>query len=131
MGMVLRGTVLRRGARACVLSWQRRGGVNERFAISRGHEAVWSYANRMRYGMGYCHAAGGRPLHSEKLLACALRRGNVPWLHTGMRTSRVRSNGVIKAEDFSPGRAQRLRRAFQRDLLGVGRAKRPHFGDIL
>lgn len=85
---------------AMVPDWAQWGGLNDRFALVRGADAIAAYGHRVGVMLDYC--ADGRMLHSEQLLKHALTDQAVrmiPW-----RASRVRSDGRVVIEDFRPGR---------------------------
>lgn len=92
--------------------WQPWTGLNDRFAIAAGKDAIAAYGQRVTQMHGFCAATGG-PLHSERLLAHSLMIAGVPVRTFGARASRVRLGGIERYEDFLPPRLSRLRRGLR------------------
>lgn len=81
-------------------NWQWPRGVNDRLAVC-GPEAFRAYASRLAFVDTYLRQGRG-PVHSEKLLWCALNHRQA-WINpVGLRARRVRANGHEVDEDFSP-----------------------------
>jgi hypothetical protein len=91
---------LSQGPGVLLPDWAQWRGCNDRFALARGEDAISAYGHRVTRLNDY--VAGDRPVHSEQFLKFAL--GQVPVGSFGLRASRVRSNGMMEVEDFSPGR---------------------------
>lgn len=98
--------------------WQPCNGCNDRFAIAAGNAAITAYGSRVTLLSAFCAETGG-PVHSERLLAHALRRANIPVHTIGARASRVRLDGRMRYEDFLPPRLSLLRRDLRDRLLQV------------
>lgn len=95
-------------------NWQWPRGVNDRLAVC-GPEAFRVYASRVHFISTYLQRGLG-PLHSERLLWCALNHGKAMIRPVGLRARRVRANGFVVDEDFSEvGFWKKLRR------LGINR----------
>jgi hypothetical protein len=88
--------------------WQQWRGLNDRFAYCTP-SAAQRYGNRMDECEGFCTADGaeGQKLHSERLLAYAMR--NVQLEFTSSRATRVRANGRRRKENFRPERSRAKR----------------------
>lgn len=80
-------------------NWQRWGGLNDRFAIAVGENAIFSYGSRLQVAEEFC-STFKCSLHSEKLLAYAIKKSGVKVRHIPQRASRVRANGVQAFESF-------------------------------
>jgi hypothetical protein len=80
--------------------WQPFGGLNDRFAVCAGAEAISAYGQRIRQIHDFC-ATTSKPLHSEELLAYSLSRAGVDIRKIGTRASRTRLGGLQIYEDFS------------------------------
>ena len=78
--------------------WQPHGGMNDRFALCCGDDAIRAYGHRIRLATEFCRIQG-QPLHSEKLVRYALAGKIVK--RVGLRAARMRSHGVPKIEDYS------------------------------
>lgn len=102
-----------------VPDWSQWFGLNDRFALVKGAEAIAAYGRRAERMGEYC--ARGKRLHAERFLKYALERQRVRPVH--LRASRVRSNGLQVLEDFTPGRGP----MGKRDLVPLGtiRAETP------
>jgi hypothetical protein len=87
------------GPKVLVPDWSQWRGCNDRFAIAKQDGAI-AYGYRVARLAEY--SAFDRPVHSEKFLKFAL--GDLPLGTFALRASRVRSNGMMEVEDFSPGR---------------------------
>ncbi len=101
-------------------NWQWPRGVNDRLAVC-GPDAYVVYASRLAHVNTYLRQGHG-PVHSEKLLWCALNHGRA-WIYpVGLRARRVRANGFEVDEDFSPVSAWKmLRRVGVNRLYCLGR----------
>jgi hypothetical protein len=88
--------------------WQPCGGLNDRFAICVGKEAIAAYGHRIRLAQDFC-ATTFEPLHSELLLSYGLSQAGVSIRRIGSRASRVRLDGTQKYEDFSRPWVSRLK----------------------
>ncbi|MBN2692199.1 MAG: hypothetical protein JXR43_10175 [Burkholderiaceae bacterium] len=98
----------------CLPDWQHwEGGLNDRFAICKGVEAIQAYGSRMDDVMGYCKKYDA-PLHAEKLLKYALTEKQIPTSMMTIKASRMRFDGTLKQEVFwsDRGRLARIRRLF-------------------
>ena len=92
---------MRRGGNRVFLSyWQEFGGLNDRFAICAGREAIMAYGLRLRLAETFCRE-GATALHSERLLAFSLAQDNIRVDKIGTRASRVRLGGQQSYEDFA------------------------------
>jgi len=83
-----------------VPDWAQWGGLNDRLALVRGADSIAAYGLRAGVMLDYC--ADGSMLHSEQLLKHALTGHAVRMIP--LHASRVRSDGRVVIEDFSPGR---------------------------
>ncbi|WP_263261289.1 hypothetical protein [Pseudomonas entomophila] len=83
-------------------NWQWWGGLNDRFAIC-GKDIYRSYGKRIERVFEFCRATG-RKLHSERLLKYVLQRDRARVCVVSTRASRVRIDGKIVDECFSPKR---------------------------
>lgn len=98
----------------CVPDWQHwEGGLNDRFAICKGADAIHAYGCRVDEALSYCEEYDA-PLHAEKLLKFALDKMRIPISTMTTKASRVRFDGTMKEEVFWSGsrRLERLRRLF-------------------
>lgn len=103
--------------------WQSWHGCNDRFAVATGDAAIAAYGGHVTQLAAFAREAGG-PVHSERLLAWALARADIPVRTIGARASRVRLGGSVRYEDFLPPRLSALRRSLRAQflqLLGRGR----------
>lgn len=117
--------------------WQSYAGLNDRFAIVSGRQAIHAYGCRIECALSFCQYLK-RPLHSEELLLYALDEADIPVRTIRERASRVRLDGTEKEESFSlPGRKRaktwlrKLQRACKKQL-GIRRQLRLpelHFHD--
>jgi hypothetical protein len=105
----LRRAAAHQGELALVPRWQSWTGVNDRFAICKGSDAGAAYGMRIENALAYCETTGG-PLHSERLLAFALKSAGIPVKPFGLRASRVRVDGTERWEDFARPLLSRVRR---------------------
>jgi hypothetical protein len=80
-----------------VPNWQHWDGLNDRFSVAVGTEAIKAYGQRYRAISQYCTETQSC-LHSEKLLKYALKSQKVKMI--SLRASRVRSNGDVVKEPF-------------------------------
>jgi hypothetical protein len=80
--------------------WQWNGGLNDRFALCGG-ESYRVYGKRIELALRYVEQRR-KPLHSESLLHFALFSAGIKLKPTLLTASRVRSNGLILKESFSP-----------------------------
>lgn len=96
--------------------WQAWNGCNDRFAIAAGDAAIAAYGGRAAQLAAFCTETGG-PVHSERLLAYALRRADIPVRTIGARASRVRLDGNVRYEDFLPPHLSALRRGLRDRLV--------------
>jgi hypothetical protein len=80
--------------------WQPCGGLNDRFAICAGRDAISAYGHRIRSAHDFC-AVTSSPLHSELLLAYSLADVKVDIHRIASRASRTRLGGAQKDEEFS------------------------------
>jgi hypothetical protein len=77
-------------------AWHSFGGLNDRFAFA-GAQAARDYANRLELSLTYCEKY---PMHGETFLAFALDRARSKVCEFPVRGLRVRSNRLIKREQF-------------------------------
>ncbi len=90
----------RQGSGVLLPNWgQWRGGLNDRFAIAKGSDAIAAYGRRVQRLAKYTER--GEALHSELFLKFALH--GVLAATFAFRASRVRSNGAVVVENFTPG----------------------------
>jgi hypothetical protein len=89
--------------------WEAHGGLNDRFAICKGDQAIISYGKRVRHMHEFCQNTY-RPLHSEQLLAFSMARGGIEVHRVANRASRIRLGGIRNYEDFSNSRFRNLKR---------------------
>jgi hypothetical protein len=89
--------------------WQAHGGLNDRFAICVGREAIAAYGQRIRLAEQFCRERA-EPLNSEYLVAYSLAQRAIAARRIGARASRVRLDGVQRYEDFSRPLISRIKR---------------------
>jgi hypothetical protein len=79
-------------------SWQRWGGLNDRFALCslRGAEI---YLDRLNWVSSFCQEKGY--FHPEEILLHSIEKSGLTYDFMPTRARRVRSTGSIKYEDFS------------------------------
>lgn len=82
--------------------WSQWHGYNDRFALAKGDDVIRAYGMRIDRLGDYCRQ--GKQPHSERFLKHAL--GRLPVAGVPLRASRVRSNGMVVVEDFTPGRGK-------------------------
>lgn len=113
--------MLARAHRQFVLvpDWSQWFGLNDRFALAKGPDAIAAYGMRADRMGAYC--AQGKRLHSERFLKHALGGQRVRKVH--LRASRVRVSGLQVLEDFTPGRGPMGKRELV--PLGTIRAEAP------
>ena len=80
--------------------WQWHGGLNDRFSICVGKNAIKSYGQRIEKIGDYLIKTKS-PLHSENLLRHTLTSTGVHYRPIFLNASRVRVGGAIKKESFS------------------------------
>lgn len=98
----------------CVPDWQHwEGGLNDRFAICKGADAIQAYGHRMDDVLDYCESMDA-PLHAEKLLKYVLAKRKIPTSMMTTKASRMRFDGALKEEVFwcNSRRLERVRRLF-------------------
>ncbi len=107
------GTTLRSEGNLCLAPyWQRhRGGMNDRFAVVCGRDAIARYGQRIEAAADYC-SASDLPLHSELLLAYAMTA--IPSRQILVRAVRVRVGGQDRDEDFAVRAIVRTRTAIHK-----------------
>lgn len=98
--------VLRRAAgrtvpTAFIPFWQWHSGLNDRFSVCFGREAAAAYGHRLNQVDAFFEAYD-EPLHSEKLLHFALLGSRIKVRPVSLRASRIRIDGQMKSESFSP-----------------------------
>jgi hypothetical protein len=81
-------------------NWQWFGGVNDRFAIG-SRESCRAYTKRFEYIHPYIEKTGG-PLPAERFLRFCLNQQGIIPRPMPITASRIRSNGRVVEEDFSP-----------------------------
>lgn len=90
--------------------WQPFDGLNDRFAICKGRDAIAAYGQRLRRAEAYCQTAQA-PLHAESLVAFALSDADIPVKTIAHRASRTRIGGHRPNESFDwPARYEYRRR---------------------
>lgn len=83
--------------------WQPWHGLNDRFAIVTGREAIAAYGQRILLAQEFCQL-GPQPLHAESLLKYAISKAGVRVKKFPERASRVRLDGTQAREIFNyPG----------------------------
>jgi hypothetical protein len=87
---------------AFVPSWQHWLGLNDRFSICIGTDAIRAYGTRKHRALPFAKAASG--VHAERLLRHALELAKIDVRCFPVRASRVRSDGEIMREDFRDAR---------------------------
>ena len=94
---------------------------NDRFAAVSGAKAIRAYGQRIRYIGSYFEKTGA-PLHSERLLAHALKKADVTVHRTGIRASRIRAGGERAHENFDHPLYIQMRGSVLKGLnrLGLG-----------
>lgn len=80
--------------------WQPHGGMNDRFAVCRGPEAIAAYGKRIHAAADFCRESG-EPLNGEKLVQFVLARAGIEVRSFAMRASRVRADGSQRYEEFA------------------------------
>lgn len=90
--------------------WQPFGGLNDRFSLCRGAEAIAAYGGRIAAAKPFC-SAQDRPLHAEELVAFALKNAGIPVTPMPLRASRVRVDGSVPPQDQFPNLAKRMGKA--------------------
>jgi len=92
---------IRRGGNVVYLpGWQAwEGGLNDRFAICVGRNAIAAYGKRIQDAHAFCKE-GNTPLHSERLLEYALSCRGIQIIKIKTRASRVRIDGTLPAVDI-------------------------------
>lgn len=93
------------------------GGLNDRFAICSSAQAIRAYGLRIEEALNFCQNNG--PLHSERLLAHALRIANIDVRKISTRAGRVRLGGQERYEDFLPPWLSIARNALREQGLAV------------
>lgn len=81
-------------------AWHSWGGLNDRFALA-GPIAARHYALRFERVLEFCRT---HPMHAETFLAWSLAQQGCSVGELPIRASRVRSNDVVKDEDFTATR---------------------------
>lgn len=99
-------------------AWE--GGLNDRFALCSGEEAIRAYGTRIEQAANYCALRG--PLHAERLLAYALREADIPVRRISTRAGRVRVDGHERHEDFLPPSLSFMRSTLRNAAIGVLRS---------
>ncbi|MCF7728057.1 hypothetical protein [Sulfitobacter sp. M22] len=87
---------------AFIPSWQHWLGLNDRFSLCIGTDAIRAYGARQNRALLFAQDASG--LHAERLLRHALEQAEVNVRRFNVRASRVRSDGQILREDFRDAR---------------------------
>ena len=81
--------------------WQRhKGGLNDRFSICHGKQAIAAYGCRLDLALSFCQKTN-LELHSERLLQYSVAKHRISTRKLNVRASRVRSDGRVVEEDFS------------------------------
>ncbi len=93
----LESTLLKNDTVIKVPNWQNCGGINDRFAIISGRQAIEAYGKRYLKALEYCKSKS-KPIHSERLLKFALSNKKIERIPH--RAVRVRANGEIVHENF-------------------------------
>jgi hypothetical protein len=107
------------GPLALIPGWQHwKGGMNDRFAVCIGSQAIRAWGMRVDLMSQYCQMTHS-PLHSERLVAFALWAHGIRDQKLPVRASRLRANGVQVQEDFAPHPIKRFRQ--RRRLEGLWR----------
>ena len=88
------------GSLVQVPNWQGHKGLNDRFAICSGLDAIRSYGKRLEVAIKFCEERQG-PIHAERLVKYALEKKNIVYERIPQRASRIRIHGELQAEDFS------------------------------
>ena len=89
------------GPLALLPYWQRhKGGLNDRFSICAGEQAISAYGKRLDLALPFCRNMQIE-LHSERLIRYALAKSDVPIKKLNVRASRVRTDGRMMNEDFT------------------------------
>ena len=100
---VLRKAIRAPDRTAFIPSWQHWGGLNDRFAVCIGEDAIRAYGMRKNLLLGSHHPSYG--IDSENLVKHALDLAEVDERYFNVRASRVRNDGTIKREDFQDPKA--------------------------
>lgn len=92
-------------------NWQcKRVRLNDRFAICVGQDAAASYGCRIDQLKSFCHARNIAP-QPESLVKCVLDGVGIPVSLIRARASRVRVDGKMVREDFTPKRLKEMKEA--------------------
>ena len=114
----------RRESLALIPNWQSKHvRLNDRFAICVGQDAAAAYGCRIDRVKAFCQARNMAP-QPESLVKFVLDAGGIPVSLIGARASRVRIDGQMVQEDFTPKRLKEIKEAFG-NLLRLGRGSRP------
>jgi hypothetical protein len=101
IGPILKEVIAQKFEGIVVPDWQWWWGVNDRFSICVGQDAIQAYGRRIEMAKSYIKDLG-KPIHAERLLKYALDTNDVPIRTVNMRASRVRANGHMQEESFEP-----------------------------
>ena len=103
------------GRKECYISvpdWQWYGGINDRLAVGSLY-ACRAYANRIALIPAYLTKTGG-PLPAERFLRFSLNTQGIIPKGVRVKASRVRANGHVEEENFTPiSISKRLRRLIE------------------
>lgn len=88
------------GGAVYIPHWQWWNGLNDRFAVC-GRDAYGAYGRRAQLMSSFC-IRQRRGLHAERLLRFSMAQAGVSLRTLDMRASRVRLNGQLVEETFSP-----------------------------
>ncbi len=93
--------------------WQPFTGLNDRFSICRGRDAIAAYGQRLRQATAFCseHQA---PLHAESLVHFALEQAQIPVETIPHRATRTRIGGHRINENFDWPARYELKRRYPR-----------------
>ena len=98
---VLKAALRRSDPAAFLPRWQQwKGGVNDRFAVCTA-DAAPVYGSRIDSMIEFCTTQSSM-LHAEQLLKYRLDRAGVSIIPIPHRASRIRFDGTMNFEDFSP-----------------------------
>lgn len=95
--------------------WQPWFGMNDRFAVAAGREAISCYGQRIEQAIDCCRVSSA-PLHSESLVLYSLNKADVAVRTIAARASRVRMDGSVVDESFAHPRLARVNRLLGADL---------------
>ncbi len=98
--------------------WQPHEGMNDRFAVVTGRQAISAYGGRIGEALNFCRDSG-RPLNGERLVKYVIEKNGFPVRPFAARASRVRADGSERWEEFSRPEIARLKASLRPKLTRV------------